>query len=125
MFVRNRTGYKITDLAVGRKVGPIAVRFGRSCRTAENTIIETDIFSEERQPPVTFGSVDGNDVIVVVIGIHGCGEPQLFEVADALDALGGGTGLAQSGQKHGGKDGYNSDDHGYCYEGKRRVFLMQ
>ena len=63
--------------------------------------------------------------IVAVVEIHGNTETHLFEIADTFDCLSGGTGFAQCWQQHTGEDGYNSDDHGYCYEGKRRVFLMQ
>ena len=64
-------------------------------------------------------------IVVIVPGVHHGLETELFQVVQTLGLLGGGTGFAEGGQEHGGKDGYNSDDHGYCYEGKRRVFLMQ
>ena len=55
---------------------------------------------------------------LVVARVHDPRDRQLFEVADALGALGLLLGFGQSGQKEGGENGDDGDDHQQLDQGE-------
>jgi hypothetical protein len=60
----------------------------------------------------------GHEPVVVVIGVHGPGERELLEVADADGGAGAFLGPRQRGQEQAGKDRDDRDDDQQLDEGE-------
>ena len=61
----------------------------------------------------------GQGGIAVVVGPHGGGQPELLEVAQAIDCLGLRASLAQRGQQHAGQNRDNRDDNKQLNQSER------
>ena len=73
---------------------------------------------------VGLAAVDGGDVdarqevVVVVVGVEDLAKLELLEVVDAADGAGLLPGLGERGQKHGGKNRDDGDDHQQFNQGE-------
>ena len=63
----------------------------------------------------------GNEVTLVVVGVHHPGENELFLIGEAVDTLAFLARFAQGRQEHGGQNGDDGDDDEQFDEGERRI----
>src|SRR5258706_7032695 len=107
---------QIKDLPVRHGIGPDVI-------AGAGTDKEIDGFGVVLVHPVQVVIVitggGAGQIAVVILGVHKVAQAHLFEIAKAVDAFGPFFGASQGGQKHGGENRDDGDDHQEFDQSKR------